>query len=185
VSTLRSFVPPSKAPLALGGFLAIPVFFASLMAASLAIEKPRVVEWTRGTGIARVYHQPTGSNEAKIWLLALVPPLLLVLISWGSAHFPFAFYITSAAACIVALALTIRLDRWQLHHTLRFPNGADLISDQTTSSSLQRGEWEHDAAQTVWSLVHYTIGLSIAAAGIALLLTVRRRRAAPTGAATR
>jgi hypothetical protein len=33
--------------------------------------------------------------------------------------------------------------------------------------------------------VHYTIGLSIAAAGIALLLTVRRRRAAPTGAATR
>ena len=97
MSTLRSFVPPSKAPLALGGFLAIPVFFASLMAASLAIEKPRVVEWTRGTGIARVYHQPTGSNEAKIWLLALVPPLLLVLVSWGSAHFPFAFYITSAA----------------------------------------------------------------------------------------
>ncbi len=185
MSTLRSFIPPSKAPLALGGFLAIPVFFASLMAASLALEKPRVVEWTRGAGIARIYHQPTGANEAKIWLAALVPPLLLVLVSWASAHFPFAFYVTSAAACIIALALTVRLDRWQLHHTLRFPNGEDLIADQTTSSSLQRGEWEHDAAQTVWSLVHYTIGLAIAASGIALLLTVRRRRAAPTGAASR
>ena len=31
----------------------------------------------------------------------------------------------------------------------------------------------------MWSLVHYTIGLSIAAAGIALFLTVRRRRGAP------
>ena len=65
VSTLRSFIPPSKAPLALGGFLAIPVFFASLMAASLAIEKPRVVEWTRGAGIARIYHQPTGCERGE------------------------------------------------------------------------------------------------------------------------
>jgi hypothetical protein len=177
VKTLRSFIPPSKAPLALGGFLALPVFFASLMAVTLAIEKARVVEWKRGDGLARVWHQPTGTTEAKIWLLALAPPLLLVLVAWVSAHLPFAIYITCVAACVDALALTLRLHQWELHHTARFGYGEDLIADQTTSSSLQRGEWEHDAAQTVWSLVHYTIGLSIAAAGIALYLTLRRRRA--------
>ena len=180
--TLRSFIPPSKAPLALGGFLALPVFFASLMAVTLAIEKARVVEWKRGNGIARVWHQPTGTTEAKIWLLALFAPLLLVFVAWISAHFPYAMYVTCAAACIDALALTIRLHRWQVHHTARFAYGEDLIADQTTSSSLQRGEWEHDAAQTVWSLVHYTIGLSLAAAGVALFLTLRRRRDAPSAA---
>jgi hypothetical protein len=179
---LRSLIPPSKAPLALGGFLALPVFFASLMAVTLAIEKARVVEWKRGNGIARIWHQPTGTTEAKIWLLALAAPLLLVFVAWVSAHLPFAIYITCAAAIVDALALTIRLHRWQVHHTARFAYGEDLIADQTTSSSLQRGEWEHDAAQTVWSLVHYTIGLSIAAAGIALFLTVRRGRSAPARA---
>ena len=91
-------------------------------------------------------------------------------------------YVTCAAACIDAFALTIRLHRWQVHHTARFAYGEDLIADQTTSSSLQRGEWEHDAAQTVWSLVHYTVGLSLAAAGVALFLTLRRRRDAPSAA---
>ena len=78
--------------------------------------------------------------------------------------------------------MTIRLHRWEVHHTARFAYGEDLLADQTTSSSLQRGEWEHDAAETVRSLVHYTIGLSIVAAGIALYLTYRRRRAAPATA---
>jgi len=176
---VRRLIPASKAPLGLAGFLALPIFFASLMAVTLAIEKARVVEWTRGKGIARVWHEPTGSTEAKIWLLALVPPLLLVAAGWVAAHFPYALYVTCAAAIIDALALTIRLHRWELHHTARFAYGEDLLADQTTSSSLQRGEWEHDAAQTVWSLVHYTIGLSLAAALIATYLTVRRRRGGP------
>jgi hypothetical protein len=70
----------------------------------------------------------------------------------------------------------------ELHHTARFRNGEDLLADQTTSSSLARGEWEHDAAQTVRSLVHYTIGLAIVAALIALFLRYRRRSGpVPTG----
>jgi len=176
---VRRLAPASKAPVGLAGFLALPVFFASLMAVTLAIEKARVVEWRRGEGIARVWHEPTGSTEAKIWLLALVPPLLLVAVGWFAAHFPYALYVTCAAACVDALALTIRLHRWELHHTARFAYGEDLLADQTTSSSLARGEWEHDAAQTVWSLVHYTIGLSIAAVLITAFLTVRRRRGKP------
>jgi hypothetical protein len=173
---MRRLVPASKAPIGLAGFLALPVFFASLMAATLAIEKARVVEWSRPAGhIARTWHNPTGSTEAKIWLLALVPPLLLVLAGWIAAYLPFGIYITCVAACVDALALTVRLHTWELHHTARFGNGEDLIADPTTSSSLARGEWEHDAAQTVRSLVHYTIGLAITAALIALFLRYRRR----------
>jgi hypothetical protein len=173
-------VPRSKAPIGLAAFLALPVFFASLMAATLAIEKARVVEWSRPAGhLARTWHNPTGSTEAKIWLLALVPPLLLVVAGFVAAHLPYGLYITCVAACVDALALTLRLHRWEVHHTARFGNGEDLIADPTTSSSLARGEWEHDAAQTVRSLVHYTIGLALLAALIALYLRYRRRPPAP------
>jgi hypothetical protein len=169
--------PPTKAPLALAGFLALPIFFASLMASSLALEKPRVVEWSRPHGhIARIFHEPSSSNEARIWLFALVPPLILVLAGWVASFIPHGLYLSCGAAIVVGLALFPRLHRWELHHTLRFPYGEDLLADQTTSSSLARGEWEKDAADTVHSLVHYTIGLAIAAALISLLLAYRRRR---------
>jgi hypothetical protein len=173
---VRRLVPRTKAPLGLAGFLAIPIFFASLMAVSLAIEKPRVVEWSRPGGrIARIFHDPSSSTEARIWLLALVAPLLLVAAGWLASFVPFGFYVTCVAAVIDGLALTIRLHRWQVHHTARFPYGEDLLPDSTTSSSLARGEWEKDAADTVRSLFHYTIGLAIAAALIALFLAYRRR----------
>lgn len=178
---MKRLTPPTKAPFALAGFLALPIFFASLMAASLALEKPRVVEWSRPGGhIARIFHVPSGSNEARIWLAALVPPLVLVLAGFAASFIPHGFYVTCASAIVVGLALLPRLHRWQLHHTLRFPYGEDLLADQTTSSSLARGEWEKDAADTVRSLVHYTIGLAIAAALIGLFLAYRRRRNRPS-----
>jgi hypothetical protein len=177
---VKRLTPPTKAPLALAGFLALPIFFASLMAASLALEKPRVVEWSRPGGhIARIFHAPSGSNEARIWLAALVPPLVLVLAGFVASFIPHGFYVTCGSAIIVGLALLPRLHVWQLHHTLRFPYGEDLLADQTTSSSLARGEWEKDAADTVRSLVHYTIGLAIAAAVIGLFLAYRRRQNRP------
>ncbi len=174
---MRRLAPPTKAPLGLAGFLALPLFFASLMAASLALEKPRVIEWSRPAGrIARTYHNASGSTEARIWLFALVAPLLLVLAGWLASFVPYGVYLTCVAAVVDGLALTLRLHRWQVHHTARFPNGEDLLPDSTTSSSLARGEWEKDAADTVRSLVHYTIGLAIVAALIALYLAHRRRR---------
>ena len=161
----------------------MPLFFASLMAASLAVEKPRVVEWqAAAAGIARIWHQPTARDRgARSGCSRSYRRLILVAVSWIAAHFPYAIYVTCVAASVEALALTIRLHRWEVHHTARFAYGEDLLADQTTSSSLQRGEWEHDAAETVRSLVHYTIGLSIVAAGIALYLTYRRRRARRSG----
>ena len=172
----------SRAPLALAGFLALPVFFAALMASSLALEKARVVEWSRPHGhLARIFHDPTTSNEVRIWLFALIPPLLLVAAGFAAAYIPYGIYLSCVAAVVDAVALTLRLHRWEIHHTARFPYGEDLLSDKTNSSSLARGEWEHDAAQTVRSLEHYTIGLAIAAAAVAAYLTFRQRRAPVVG----
>lgn len=179
---MRRLLPTARAPLALAAFLALPVLFASLLASSLALEKPRVVEWSRPGGhLARIFHDPTGANEAKIWLFALVPPLVLVLIGWVAGHVPHGVYVSCVGSIVVALLLDVRLHRWELHHTARFPYGEDLIADQTNSSSLRRGEWEHDAVQTIHSLQHYTIGLAVAAMLIAIVLTIRRRRAPVIG----
>ena len=169
-------VPAAKAPLALSGFLALPVFFASLMAVSLAIEKPRAVEWTHNGKLIQRFHDPTSSTETKIWLLALVPPLLLVAVGFAAGHIPYGLFVVCGAAIVDALALTIRLGRWERHHTARYPFGEDNFPDSSTSSLTARGQWEHNAVATVHSLVGYAVGLALAAALIAAVLEVRRRR---------
>jgi hypothetical protein len=173
----RRFVPRAKAPLALAAFLALPLFFAALMATSLAIEKPRVVEWSRPHGrIARVYHDAAGSLEAKIWLLACVVALLLVAAGWVASFVPWGIYITCAAAVAEGLALTVRLGRWERHHAARFPQGEDLLPDDKPGSLVNRGQWEHEAVKTVHSLVDYTIALALIATAIVVVLAVRRKR---------
>jgi hypothetical protein len=175
--TLARLLPATKAPLGLAGVLALPIFFASLMAVSLAIEKPKTYAWRRANGKLIVrYHAPTASTEAKIWLLAFVAPLLLVLVGVVASRFRYGLYVVCVAAIVDALALTIRLGRWEQHHTARYPFGEDLYPDSSTSSLIDRGEWEHEAAGTVHSLVGYTIGLALAAAAIALFVAWRRRR---------
>ncbi len=68
-----------KAPLAVAGILATPLFFVALMAMSLAVEKPSVHHvLTNGKIVARL-GDPLGSTERAIWLLALVPP-------WTTRH---------------------------------------------------------------------------------------------------
>jgi hypothetical protein len=174
---VRTLVPRGKAPLALAGFLAIPLFFAALMATSLAIEKPRVVEWSRPHGrIARIYHDAAGSLEVKIWLLALVVALLLVAVGWLASFVPYGVYVTCVVAVAEALALTVRLGRWERHHTSRFPQGEDLLSDDRPGSLVNRGQWEHEAARTVHSLVNYTVALALIATAIVVVLAVRRQR---------
>jgi hypothetical protein len=161
----------------LAGFLAIPIFFAALMAASLAIEKPRVVEWSRPGGrIARIYHDPSASLEAKIWGLAILVALSVVAVGWFASFLRYGIFVTCGAAIAVALALTVRLDRWKVHHTTRFPNGEDLYPDNSTSSLVARGEWEHNAAHAAYTLIEYTVALALIAAAIVVALAVRRRR---------
>jgi hypothetical protein len=174
--SLSRLVPAGKAPLAFAGFLALPVFFASLMAVSLAIERPRAVEWTHNGKLIQRFHDPTGSTEAKIWLLSFVPPLLLVAVGFGAGHLRRGLYVVCGAGVVGAILLTVRLGTWERHHTARYPFGEDNYPDSSTSSLTSRGQWEHNAVNTVHSLVGYTIGLALAGALIAALLELRRRR---------
>jgi uncharacterized membrane protein YhaH (DUF805 family) len=174
---VKRLIPTAKAPLALAAFLGIPVFFASLMAVSLAIEKPRAVEWTSAGQLIRRLHDPTASNEAHIWLFSLVAPLLLLVAGLLASHIRRAgIYLVCVAAVVDALALTIRLGTWERHHTARYPFGEDNYPDSSTSSLISRGQWEHNAADTVHSLVDYTIWLALAAVAISAFFAWRRSR---------
>lgn len=174
---MRRLVPAHKAPLALAGFLALPIFFASLMAVSLAIEKPKAYEWRRAGRLVRVLHDPTPSVELRIWLLAFVAPLLLVAAGILASHLRRGgIYVVAVAAIVDALALTVRLHRWETHHTSRYPFGEDNYPDSSTSSLVARGQWEQNAAHTVHSLVGYAVALSLAAIAIGLYLEWRNRR---------
>ena len=166
----------SRSPLAIAAFVAIPLFFSSLMAASLALEKPRVVQWTSGGRLKTTWHDPTGATEARVWLWALVPPALLVLAGFAASFVPYGFYLSCLAAIVDAMAVVHRLDRWTAHHTARYPNGVDLIpSSNPASDKYDPGQWEKMARSTALSLEHWTIGVALAAAVVLALLALRRR----------
>ena len=114
-----------RAPLAIAGVAATALWFASLMAASLLLEKPGVVEWRNGQGELRViYHPPSDENELKIWLASLIVPGIVLGIGFLASFVRFGVYIVSAATIVVGLALISRLDRWEALHTARFPAGS-------------------------------------------------------------
>jgi hypothetical protein len=156
--------------------MAVPLFFCALMAASLALEKPHKFEWTSGGKLQTTWHPPTSSNEARIWLWAFLPPLLLLAVALGAMFVPYGFYLVCGAAIVDALAVTHRLDRWVAHHTARFPDGVDLIPPSNAASDkVAPGEWEGKARDTVLSLQHWTIAIALAAALVVAALAARRR----------
>ena len=164
----------SRAPLGIAAFIAIPLFFSSLMSASLALEKPRVVQWRDGALLHTRLHDPTASNELRIWLWALLPPLLLVLVGWAATLIPFGFYVSCVAAIVDAMAVVHKTKTWAVHHQARFPQGVDLIPTNSISNRYDPGEWESQARQTALSLQHWTIGIALAAITAVALLTLRR-----------
>jgi hypothetical protein len=165
----------SKAPLGIAAFIAIPLFFSALMASSLAVEKPHVVQWRDGSVLHTVFHDPAASNELRIWLWALLPPVLLVLAGWVATRLPYGFYVACVAAIVDAMAVVHKTSTWSAHHTARFPQGVDLIPTSNISNRYDPGEWEGQARQTALSLEHWTIGLALAAILAAVLLEARRR----------
>jgi len=166
-----------RGPVAIAAFIAIPLFFSSLMAASLALEKPLKYQWKGGAhGLLTTYHDPTTRNIATIWLLAAVPPLVLVVIGFVSTRIPLGFYVPCAAAIVIAMAVVHRTALWERHHTSRYPVGVDLIPPTNPSSDkFDRGQWEHMARETALSLQHWTIGVALASALVMAGLYVRRR----------
>jgi hypothetical protein len=164
----------SKAPLGIAAFIAIPLFFSALMSASLAVERPRVVQWHDGSVLHSSYHDPAAVNELRIWLWALLPPLLLVLAGWVATRLPFGFYVACVAAIVDAMAVVHDTKTWEAHHTARFPQGVDLIPTASISNRYDPGEWEAQARQTALSLEHWTIGIALASIVAVGALTLRR-----------
>lgn len=164
-------------PWAIASFIAIPLFFSALMASTLAQEKPRIVQWHGCKhGICTTWHQPTSGTEARIWLWAVLPPLLLSFVGWICTRVPLGWYVACVAGIVEAMAVVHKVDTWTAHHTARFPNGVDLIPHSNpTSNQYNAGEWEKLARGTALSLSHWTIGVSLAAIVVMGALYVKRR----------
>ncbi len=167
---MRYFRGRTRAPLAIAAFLAVPLFFTALMAVSLAIEKPHVVNGKE--------YPPTSHTEVRIWLLSLIAPAILIAVgTLAVAAGRHGVYASSAAAIVLVLLLTARLDEWTARHTHRFPLGVDLVGPSDPSGDkLDPGQWENSARETALSIGHWTIGLAAAAAVIAGVLEIRRVR---------
>jgi len=168
--------PVSKAPLAVSGILATPLFFVGLMAMSLAVEKPSV----RHTGKLHkaVPGDPAGTTEAKIWLLALVFPLVLVLIGTASMSLRRTGVVVAALGAIaLTVALLVPLGGWARGHANRYPIGVDLIPPSLGSQDIYlRGEWEANAKRTAQQLGVATMSIAGVAIVVAGFLELRRRR---------
>jgi len=167
-----------RAPLAVAGLLSFPLFFAALMAASLAVERPALSYTTNAAGkVVTHYHDASAGTEAKIWALAIVMPAILQLVGvaamvWRRGG----VYLVCLTAIALAVVLPDRLDEWARRHTARFPQGIDLVQDSDPSDLSSHGEWEANARETAVSLAHWTIGLALGAVALAIALAVLRRR---------
>jgi hypothetical protein len=159
----------SKAPLALAGLLAVPLYLAALLASSLALDKPRLA----GTH----EHPPSSGAEAAVWAAALIVPGILLAV--GAAGLPlrrFGTYLPAVAGIVVCLVLPSLSRGWIARHGRRFHFGMDFIPDSSTSNLSSRGEWEHAAQSTIASITHWTLVLAIGAIVVGVLLELRRRR---------
>lgn len=163
-----------KAPLAVAAILATPLFFVSLMAFSLRLEKPTV----QMRGAREILGDPTAGNETAIWLLSFVPSGALVLLGvaamLGSGRF--GVLVPALGAIAITTAFLRPLDRWEAEHTARFPNGVDLYLKNDPSDLMLRGEWEENARRTAEQIGFWTVSIAVAAIAITFLLEIRRRR---------
>jgi hypothetical protein len=169
----------TKAPVAVAGILAMPLFFVALMAMSLAVEKPSVGHALKRGKSVTVFGDPTGTTEAKIWLLAAAPALALVLLGLASMLLGRAgVVVTSLGAIALSVALLVPLGGWANGHANRYPIGADLIPPSPTGSQdiYLRGEWEANAKRTAEQLGIATMSIAGVAIVVFGLLEFRRRR---------
>ena len=147
------------------------------MGSTLAQERPHVIQW-KGClhGLCTGWHEPTSATEARIWLWAMVPPLVLSLVGYFCTRIRFGWYIACVAGIVEAFAVTHRLNMWTIHHTLRYPWGVDLIPGANPSSNQwDPGEWEKLARSAALSLSHWTIGVAVLGIVGMAAVEVRRR----------
>ncbi len=170
-----------KAPLAVAGILATPLFFVSLMAFSLVLDKPSVDVTKNG---AEVIADPARSTVAAIYLLSIGVSVLVVLMGVLALLVPAraAVFVPPIGAIGVTIALLLPLDTAEAEHTSRYPDGVDLIPRNDPADLILRGEWEENARRTANQIGLWTIAIAVAAVVIAAAVDVRRRRGvAPPG----
>jgi hypothetical protein len=174
---LKRLAERKRTPLTVAFILAAPLYFLSLMLASMAIDRPHVIAWTHKGHLILRFHPTSTGLEAKIWLAALIPSALLIAIGLVAVFIRYGTYVVCAAMLVISALLPHKLDTWQRHHIERFPRGQDLIRDSFPTNLLSRGEWEASAHETIVSLREWMIGLAILfALGFALADVLRRRR---------
>jgi len=162
--------------LAVAGILATPLFFVGLMAMSLALEKPSVEHTVKKGKAVTLFGDPTGATEAKIWLLAVVPALALVLFGAGTMLLGRAgVVVTSLGAIALSVALLVPLGGWANGHSARYPVGVDLIPIGSQDIYL-RGEWEGTAKRTAEQLGIAAMSIAGVAIAVFSLFEFRRRR---------
>lgn len=171
---MSRFRGASKAPLAVAGILALPLFFVALMAFSLELDKPSHHTTTKGT---LAPGDPTKGTVGTIYLVALavVGALVLVGVLAMSLRSRLGAVAPAVAGIVASVLLLLPLGTWAAEHTQRYPLGVDNIPKGPQDQFL-RGEWEATARTTAHQLGLVTIGLAIAAIVLTVLLEVRRRR---------
>ncbi len=158
----------TKSSLAIAGLLSAPLYFAALLASSLALDRPRLV----GTH----EHPPSSGTEARIWAAALIVPAILMAV--GAAALPlrrFGVVASAGAGIVVCLVLPSVSKGWIGRHERRFPFGMDFVRDSSASNLSSHGEWERAAQDTISSMTHWTLVLALGAIVVAVLLEIRRR----------
>lgn len=173
---MRRFRGLSKAPLAVAGILAAPLFFVALMAFSLKFDEP--------AGHTAQLADPTKGTVGTIYLVTLAVVAALVLIGALSMllRSRLAIIIPALAGIVASIVLLIPLGTWAAEHTARYPHGIDNRTTHSRYDLWLPGEWEHNAKTTADQIGLGTIALGVAAILISLGLEFRRRRAASVGA---
>ena len=165
----------SKAPVAVAGILAVPLFFAALMAFSLKFDKPSHHLTKKG---AVALGDPTKGTIGTIYLLALAVSAALVLVGVLAMllRSRLATIVPCVAAIVASVLLLLPLATWAAEHTKRYPLGADNIAQSNAADQFLRGEWEQTARSTAHQVGIVTIVLALAAIALTVLLEIRHRR---------
>ena len=114
---LKGLRARDRTPLSVAWILATaPAFpLADLHASAEAIDRPRVITWTHGHLVVH-FHPTAASQEAKIWLVALIPSAIVVGVGVAAVFIRRGVYLVCAAMFIISAVLPHRLDTWVHHH---------------------------------------------------------------------
>lgn len=165
----------SKAPVAIAGILAAPLFFVALLAFSLKLDKPSHVLTSRGTVMLG---DPTSGTLGTIYALALAVALGLVVVGLLASllRSRLATVVPALAGIVASVLLLLPLSTWAAEHAARYPLGVDNIPPRSPQDLALRGEWEQTARTAAHQIGLVTIAIAAAAILLSVALEVRRRR---------